>query len=102
MGGAEDRFSIDPDELDEVILDLQKCEQELQELADDLDRHMQTLQEQWEGLAADAQAEAHAEWTQGMLAMRSALGDLRAAARTAHGNYTTAARTNREMWSRLQ
>ena len=56
----------------------------------------------WTGVAADAQQEAHQEWTQGMLTMREALADLRTAARTAHENYTGAAETHVSMWDQLR
>ena len=84
-------FRIDADELDDVIADVEKCEGALETLTADLDKQIAALQEVWEGLAATAQKEADDEWTTGMVVMRSALGDLRAAARTAHGNYTGAA-----------
>jgi WXG100 family type VII secretion target len=97
-GGDPGRYSIDPDELDEIIADLEKCETALELLTADLAKQMKTLQETWEGLAARAQEEAHEEWTAGMVAMRTALADLRAAGRLAHGNYTGAAQANLTMW----
>jgi WXG100 family type VII secretion target len=97
-----DRFTIDSDELDTVIGDVEKCEKALEALTSDLDRQVAALQSVWEGLAADAQQEAHEEWTQGMLTMRQAMADLRAAARTAHDNYTGAAEANVSMWEQLR
>ena len=95
-------FRIDADELDDVIADVEKCEGALETLTADLNKQIAALQEVWEGLAATAQKEAHDEWTTGMVAMRSALTDLRAAARTAHGNYTGAANTNLTMWQQVR
>lgn len=100
--GAPDRFTIDSDELDEVIADVSTCEGALDTLTQDLTRQMKVLQSVWEGLAADAHHEAHEEWTQGMETMREALRDLRAAARVAHGNYTGAADTNVSMWEQIR
>lgn len=97
-GGDPGKYSIDPDELDEIIIDLEKCETALELLTVDLAKQLKTLQETWAGLAARAQEEAHEEWTAGMVAMRTALADLRAAARLAHGNYTGAAQANLTMW----
>lgn len=99
-GGGTDpgTYSIDPDELDEIVADLERCETALELLTVDLAQQISALQETWEGLAARAQAEAHEEWTGGMVAMRTALADLRAAARLAHGNYTGAAQANLTMW----
>ena len=95
-------FSIDADELDAVISDVEKCEDALEFLTADLDKQVKALQEVWEGLAATAQKGAHDEWATGMVAMRTALADLRAAARTAHGNYTGAATTNLRMWRQVR
>jgi WXG100 family type VII secretion target len=95
-------YTLDPDELDEVIGRLEHCEGALERLTADLAKQMATLQETWEGLAADAQREAHEEWTQGMRAMRQALAELRAAARIAHGNYLGAAHANLTMWEQLR
>ena len=97
-----DRFTIDSDELDTVIGDVESCEKALEELTNDLQKQVAALQSVWEGLAAEAQQEAHEEWTQGMLTMRQAMADLRAAARTAHENYTGAAETNVSMWDQLR
>jgi len=55
----------------------------------------------WEGLAAEAQAEAHKTWEEGMHGMRAALAELRTSARTAHTNYTAAADANAAMWESL-
>ena len=97
-GGDPGTYSIDPDELDEIVTDLEKCESALELLTVDLTKQMKTLQDTWEGLAARAQEEAHEEWTAGMVAMRTALAELRAAARLAHGNYTGATQANLTMW----
>lgn len=96
-----DRFTVDSDELDSVIADVEKTESALQALTDDLEAQIKALQSVWEGLAADAQDAAQREWEQGMLAMRTALLELRQAARTAHGNYTGAADSNVSMWESL-
>lgn len=103
MSGMSDDhvFSIDVDELDAVIADIQSTESALQSLTDDLEAQMKALQSVWTGLAADAQAAAQAEWDSGMAQMRQAMAELRAAARTAHGNYQGAAETNATMWEAL-
>jgi WXG100 family type VII secretion target len=99
--GDVDRFTLDADDLDAVVSDLEKTEQRLELLTADLEAQMRTLHETWEGLAAQAHVEAHEEWTTGMVAMRQAMADLRAAARAAHGNYTAAAEANRSMWEQM-
>lgn len=97
-----DTFALDPDELDAVIADLERTETALETITRDLEAQMRALHDEWEGLAAQAHVEAHAQWTAGMVAMRQALSDLRAAARAAHGNYTAAGDANLAMWRALQ
>lgn len=94
-------FAIDLDELDDVIGGLEASERELERLTDDLEARIRELQEQWQGLTAAAQHEAHQEWQQGMIAMRAALAKMRSAARVAHGNYSLAISTNLGMWEGL-
>lgn len=97
-----DGFVIDLDDLDAVIGDVQACEDELEAIIGDLDRRMATLHDTWEGDAATAHTAAHQEMARGMRAMRQALVDLRAAARSAHGNYTAAGETNLSMWEAMR
>jgi WXG100 family type VII secretion target len=98
---APDDFTIEVDELEDVVGDLEACERQLTQLGEDLERQMATLHGTWEGLAATAQIEAHDEWSRGMAAMHAALTDLRGAARLAHENYTGAAATNVAMWRQV-
>jgi len=100
--GDLDRFTLDVEDLDAVISDLEGTEARLESLTADLEAQMRTLHETWEGLAAQAHVEAHDEWTTGMRAMRQAMSDLRAAARAAHSNYTAAADANRSMWEQMR
>lgn len=101
MGDVSD-FTIDADDLDDVISDVERTEGKLSRLTDDIEATVRKLHSVWEGLAADAQKEAQEEWDQGLLDMRDALADLRSAARTAHTNYTGSARTNLTMWEQLR
>lgn len=96
MGGRI--FAIDVDDLDEVITDVEATEKALETLTTDLEKQVAALQSVWEGLAADAQAEAHQTWEDGMRGMRTALADLRKSARQAHVNYTAAVGANVKMW----
>lgn len=101
MGDADD-FTLDPDELDAVIADLERTEAALETMTNDLEAQMRALHEVWEGLAAQAHGEAHAQWNAGMVAMRRAMSEMRAAARTAHGNYLAAGEANLSMWRAMQ
>lgn len=100
--GSGESFSIDLGELDDVIGDVERCEQTLETLTADLERRIAALHDQWEGLSATAQREAHQEWARGMSDMRAALGQMRRAARVAHANYTKAITTNVGMWEGLR
>ncbi len=100
--GDPGTFSVDPDDLDLMVADVEKCERALERLTTDLERQIARLHETWEGQAAAAQREAQEEWNTGLLAMRQALADLRAAARLAHGNYTRATATNVTMWEQVR
>lgn len=96
-----DAFAIDPDELDAVVADISRTESALEALTNDVERQVAQLHESWEGLAAVAQREAQREWEQGLMTMRQALAELRAAADQASRNYNEAAETNRTMWEEL-
>jgi WXG100 family type VII secretion target len=100
MGEPGD-FVIEVDELDDIVGDLETCERDLTHLLADLERQMVALHGTWEGLAAAAQREAFQAWSHGMVAMQSALGDLRAGARLAHFHYVEAATTNVDMWRQV-
>lgn len=100
MGGVDD-FTIDLDELDSVIGDVERTEGSLERLTSDLEKQMKALHGVWQGLAAQAHTEAHQQWNDGMADMRTAMAGLREAARAAHGNHTSAGQSNLEMWSDL-
>src|SRR5688572_27466022 len=96
-----DTFAVDPDELDAVVADIARTEAALETLTNDIERQIAKLHQSWEGLAAVAQREAQLEWEQGLMTMRQALAELRAAADQASRNYAEAADTNRSMWEGL-
>lgn len=97
----EDAFTVDPAELAEIIDELTTARRKLERVLGDLRRQMRLLHSTWEGLSADAQAIAQAEWEQGMGEMNVALDELIDANRTAHGNYTAAVKANLDMWQGL-
>ena len=96
-----DAFAIDPDELDAVVADIARTEAALETLTNDIERQLAKLHLSWEGLAARAHREAQREWEQGLMTMRGALAELRAAADQAGRNYHDAADANRSMWEDL-
>ena len=94
-------FRADLDSLDDVVRRLGATHDELEEVASLLGRRVAVLHDHWDGVAAGAHADAHAQWEQGFAQMRAALSELRSAAHTAHDNYLGAAETNLAMWRRL-
>jgi WXG100 family type VII secretion target len=98
MGAA---FTVDLDELRDVVVDLARCGAALDALLDDLAGRVQRLHLTWCGEAAAAQAVAQAEWESGFREMRAALGAMRAAAETAHASYSAAVGANVRMWGGL-
>ena len=94
-------YAVDLAELEGVIADLEKCERALEALTTDVERQLKALQSSWEGLTAQAQAEAQAEWEEGLADMRASLADMRAAARVASDNYRLMISTNTGIWRGL-
>jgi WXG100 family type VII secretion target len=91
-------FSVDPDELDATIEEMQRCEDALDVLTREVEVETARLQGCWHGEAADAQRLAQAEWQRGLAEMRAALTAYRMNARRAHANYVEAASVNARMW----
>jgi WXG100 family type VII secretion target len=98
---TEDAFEVDVDELLRVVDRMAACETTLRDLADDLESRIRELHLSWRGEAADAHDRAQAAWAEGFRDMREALRQMRVAAHTAHGNYTSAADTNLRMWEQV-
>lgn len=95
-------FQIDLDQLSSAITGLQGLEATVERKLGELDATLASLHETWTGEAADAQRAAHERWTDGARDMHRALGDMRAAAQHAHGNYSQAAQTNAAMWRQVR
>ncbi|GAA4376319.1 WXG100 family type VII secretion target [Nocardioides caricicola] len=91
-------YGVDLDELVATVDEMARCGAALEALLDEVAR----IQLPWSGRAADAQAAAQAQWEAGFRSMRAALGEMRAAADTAHANYADAADTNLRMWEQVR
>lgn len=94
-------YSVDLDLLDATIEALVACERSCDEALDDVRRDVLRMHQAWTGRAADTQAEAQRGWESGFAQMRSGLAAMRAAARTADGNYRAAVEANVAMWESL-
>ncbi|MGH3774034.1 MAG: WXG100 family type VII secretion target [Pseudonocardiaceae bacterium] len=94
-----DWFVVDLDQLDSVVSRLAAFEQTLERRIADVDARVQHVHGVWSGDAAAAHLAVHREWLAGARRMRTALAEIKAAAATAHGNYTAAVAANQRMWS---
>jgi WXG100 family type VII secretion target len=95
------RFDVDLDELDDTIASMTAFLKRLEDRLDHLDTTVADLHLTWVGDAAVAQRAAHEEWTRGARLMHQGLGEMIAAARLAHANYSAAATANQQMWGQL-
>ena len=98
---ADDTFDLDADQLTRTVDQMAACGAILQELADRLSARIAALHLTWDGVAAEAHRTAQAEWGASFAEMRESLDRMRAAARTAHTSYTSAADTNLRMWQQI-
>ncbi len=98
---TDDVFEVDIDALLHVVDRMATCQAALHDLATDIERRMAGLHLTWQGEAADAHVVAQQTWDHGFRDMRAALQQMRAAAYTAHDNYTSAADTNLRLWEQV-
>ena len=94
-----DAFQVDPDALADTVERMSEFQRYAESMLSEIDSLVSNLHATWTGEGAAAHAEAHRHWAQGEAMMREALAQLRAAAHTAHGNYTGAMAKNLSMWS---
>jgi len=92
-------FQVDPDALADAVERMAEFQRYAENVLSEIDSLVSNLHATWTGEGAAAHAEAHRQWARGEAMMREALAQLRAAAHTAHGNYTGAMSTNFAMWS---
>ena len=93
------RFVVDLEHLDSVVSRLVSFEKALEKHIADVDACVQRVHSVWSGGAAAANLAAHREWMAGVQEMRTALAEIKAAAATAHSNYSAAVAANKQMWS---
>jgi WXG100 family type VII secretion target len=95
-------FSVDSDELEATIDEMQRCEDALELLTREVELEAARLHWFWHGDAAEAQRLAQTEWQRGLAEMRAALTAYRMSARRAHANYVEAATVNARMWTQTR
>jgi WXG100 family type VII secretion target len=90
---------VDPEALTDAVERMTEFQRYAESMLSEIDSLVSNLHTTWTGEAATAHTEAHQHWARGEATMREALAQLRAAAHTAHGNYTGAIAKNLSMWS---
>ena len=90
---------MDPEALADAVDRMAEFQRYAESMITEIDSLVSNLHTTWTGEGAAAHAEAHQHWARGEAIIREALAQLRAAAHTAHGNYTGAAAKNLSMWS---
>ncbi|MEP6696067.1 MAG: WXG100 family type VII secretion target [Pseudonocardiales bacterium] len=91
-------FTVDLDKLDGVVTRMGIFEKSIEARLAELDGRIQKMHGVWCGAAAAAQLATHREWMAGAREMRAGLVALKAAAATAHANYSAAVAANVRMW----
>lgn len=94
-----ERYVVDHDALDSLIVRMEHYLVSMKGWIDDVDSRVAQVQTTWTGEAADAQQGSHQNWQQGAAEMQTALNEIRANARVAHTNYVNAVSANVQMWS---
>ncbi|MFC6287615.1 WXG100 family type VII secretion target [Nocardioides sp. GCM10027113] len=98
MTAGSTAYEVDLDALLALVDRMAACEADLHHAAQRVRGRVAALHATWDGTAADAHTAAQLEWERGLDAMRDGLAAMRAAATTAHDNYSAAAATNTRMW----
>ena len=99
--GPHPAYAVDLDLLEAAIDALGRCEASCDDALRQVSRRVAELQVSWSGESALAQEGTQADWEDGFARIRAGLADMRRAARTALGNYRSAADTNVRMWGSL-
>ncbi|QIS09645.1 WXG100 family type VII secretion target [Nocardia arthritidis] len=93
-------FSVDLDHLDQIVARLSGLAGFVGEHLDEIDERVATLTGgDWEGAAARAYAEAHAQWAIGAREFVEGVREMSAAAKAAHARYSRAVDTNYKMFN---
>lgn len=96
------KFKVDLAELDAVVTSLNGFATSFATQLADLESTIKTLQGDWLGEAATAQAVAHQKIAAGASEMHTALTGLHAVAQHAHASYTSAVNANVATWKQLR
>lgn len=96
------RFRVSPDQLADVIDQIARFDQHLDEALEQVDAKVDRLHTTWVGAAATEHNAAHEKWKHGAEQMRAGLETMRKNADIAHGNYAGAVAANTAMWGQAR
>jgi uncharacterized protein YukE len=97
MGTKDDRFTVDLEALDALIEHMARFTTATGTAAENVDDFVANMP--WEGATEQAHKQWHALWRSGFDELQQGLRNIREGAKTAHGNYSSAVKTNVGMWS---
>lgn len=95
-------YDVDVDELAAVIAAMDSCDDDLADLAADVEAAHDALHSEWAGLASDAHTASHSSWLSSFADMTAALAALRSIGDTARANYSAAVEANLAMWEQVR
>jgi WXG100 family type VII secretion target len=87
-------YRVDLEHLDEVTARIEGLRGFVTESLREVEERIATVQQSWNGEAADRHAEAHAEWVTAAERVRAGIEKMRASAQAAHGHYGDAVAAN--------
>lgn len=93
-------FSVDLDELEQMVARVSGFVGFLNDSLDGLQQRISTVQQTWNGAAADAQAEAFRAWHTGATDVSEGIETMCKAVQAAHDRYTAAVAANLAMLGR--
>lgn len=93
-------FRVDLDELEQMVTRVAGFTGFLEDSLDGLQQRISAVQQNWNGAAADAQAEAYRDWHTGATDVSEGIDAMRAAVQSAHDRYTAAIAANLAMLGR--
>ena len=97
---STDEFTVDLDELDNLVTRLTSLVGFLTDHLSVLDQKVATLHsgDIWQGITADAHQKAHAQWAVAAKEFVDGVAELSTAARNAHSQHSTAITANTRMF----
>ncbi|RDI46618.1 WXG100 family type VII secretion target [Nocardia mexicana] len=93
-------FQVDLADLEQIMARLEGFRGFLTESMSGLQSRIDTVQQNWTGESADAQAEAFRQWVAGATDVAEGIAAMKQAARAAHDRYSSAAAANLRMLGR--